>query len=86
MTAATTWRWGCLRCLVTGAADGEANALALLGLHEMSACPATAPGRDELALRLARRAVLERLYPAEVPAYERGWRGASSNPGAGGAG
>lgn len=71
----TEWRWGCLRRLVTGAADGEANALALLGLHEMYACPATAGSAEEFALRVARRRPLERLYPAEVPAWTKGWRG-----------
>ena len=60
----TEWRWGCLRCLATGAADSEANALALLGLHEMFACPATASG-DERGRRLAWRRTLTERYGAE---------------------
>lgn len=69
----TEWRWGCLRCLMTGHADSEAQAPALLGFHEMYACPATATSAEEFALRIARRKVLERLYPDEVPAYSHGW-------------
>ena len=81
----TAWRWGCLRCLMTGAADGEGNALALLGLHEMFACPATAGSREEYERRMAWRAALVRRYPGEVPAYGRGWReGPDSKPADGG--
>lgn len=80
---ATEWRWGCLRCLLTGAADGAANARALLAFHEMYACPATAGNRDEYERRVAWRATLARRYG--VPAWAGGWRGGGSNPSAEGA-
>lgn len=58
------WRWGCLRCLATGRADSAANALALLGLHEMFACPTTAGG-EEKERRLAWRRTLAERYGTE---------------------
>lgn len=43
----TTWRWGCIECLVGGTADGSDHALALLRSHEAYACPAFATVYDD---------------------------------------
>lgn len=67
----TTYRWACIRCLDAGPADSPRHAVALIGLHEAYACPATAPDPVELERRMAwRRVLVERYgavpYPREV--------------------
>lgn len=71
----TQWLWCCLYCLMTGRADSDDHAVAMERTHRAYACPASATTAEEFELRVARRKVLERLYPDEVPAYTRGWRG-----------
>jgi hypothetical protein len=50
----TVWRWGCVRCGESGAADSPAHAVGLGRGHEAYACPLT-PGLEpgERARRLA---------------------------------
>lgn len=88
----TEWRWGCIDCDLTGAADNPDHAAALLTMHRRFNCPATAttydsgvslpltarPPRDDFLARVARRNRLHKLYPDQVPAYTRPWR-ASTN-------
>jgi hypothetical protein len=73
--AMTHWLWCCIHCLMTGRADSEDHAVAMEGTHRAYACPVCASSCDEFALRVARRKVLERMYPDAGQAYTKGWRG-----------
>ncbi|WP_308208556.1 bifunctional DNA primase/polymerase [Paractinoplanes aksuensis] len=53
---------------MTGTALDAAHGIAAVRIHDLFACPMTAGSDAELRRRLARRAPLARLYPAEVPA------------------
>lgn len=66
----TQWRWACVACLMNGAADNAKHAAALSRTHDQYACPATAVGPVEYALRVARRADLTRRYPDEAPPWK----------------
>ncbi|MFI7547264.1 bifunctional DNA primase/polymerase [Actinoplanes sp. NPDC049599] len=53
---------------MTGTALDTAHGLAMVRTHTLFACPMAATSDAEVLRRLARRAPLTRLYPAEVPA------------------
>lgn len=68
-TAATpVTAWACVRCRAAYTALSTDHGVAMSRMHDLFACPMTARDRDELLIRISRRASLTRLYPTEVPA------------------